>query len=329
MGKPSARDYIIPRPKARRCTSCSGMIAFPMVHAGEEIGQSQREHRLALGAVILSALIFSTSTVVIKVVLTYTGPITAAGLRYLIAFAFLFLWLRVRRETSPPPTRSHWVRFVLIGLCMTIASGSLFLALKTLSPTTASLAFCLTPIPTLLFGALWLKEHPSLPQLLGLALAIGGIGLFFSPRWEGGQALAIGLLILFILGDTTGVVIAREVARHRRIGSITLTAYPIGISGVLLFILGVGVEGMPHMPLSAWGIIIGLAIVNTGTAYLLFYHSLRHLTAIKAYVVTNLSPFGTALIAWAAFGERLLPLQIVAMLLAVAGVSLVQYRKRS
>ena len=299
-----------------------------MPPSDEEVKTPRREVRLALAAVILSALIFSTSTVAIKAVLTYTGPFTAAGIRYLIAFLFLFLWLRARRETSTPITRSHWLRFVLMGLCLTTASGSLFFALKTLSPTTASLAFCLTPIPTLLFGMVWLKERPSLPQLLGLALAIAGSSLFFSPRWEGGQALAVGLLILFILADTSGVVIAREVARHRQIGSITLTAYPIGIAGVLLFSLGAAVEGLPRMPLFAWGIIIGLAIVNTGIAYLLFYHSLRHLTAIKAYVVTNLSPFGTALISWAALGERLLPLQIGAMLLAVTGTSLVQHRKR-
>ena len=103
----------------------------------------------------------------------------------------------------------------------------------------------------------------------------------------------------------------------------------MGIAGCLLFILGVVVEGLPHMPLSAWGIIIVLGIVNTGIGFLLFYYSLRNLTAIKAYVVTNLSPFGTALISWATFGERLLPLQIAAMLLAIAGVSLVQYKKRN
>jgi len=293
-----------------------------------EVNAPPREIRLALGAVIASALIFSTSTIVIKVAISHTGPFTAAGLRYLLAFLFLFLWLRARREMSPPPTRSHWVRFFLIGLCIATASGSLFFALGTLSPTTASLAFCLTPISTLLFGMIWLKEHPSPLQLLGLVLAIAGSFLFFSPGWEGGQALAIGLLILFILADTGGVVIAREVARHRQVRSLALTAYPIGIAGVLLFSIGAGVEGLPRMSVSGWGIIIGLALVNTGIAFLLFYHSLRHLSAIKAYVVTNLSPFGTALLSWVAFGERLLPLQIVAMLLAITGISLVQHQKR-
>jgi len=279
--------------------------------------------------VILSALIFSTSAVMIKTVVSYTGPFTAAGIRYLMAFFFLFVWLHMRREGSLPHTHSNWMRFTVMGVCTATASGALFVALRTISATTASLAFCLTSIPTLLFSALWLKERLSFSQLSGLALAIGGSLLFFSPQWERGQALAIGLLVLFVFADSTVVVVARGMARTRRVKSLALTAYPIGIAGGILFCLGAAMEGLPRMPLSAWGILLGLAIVNTGIGFLLFYYSLRHLTAIKAYVVTNLSPFGTALIAWATLGERLLPLQVAAMALALAGASLVQSRRYS
>jgi drug/metabolite transporter (DMT)-like permease len=288
---------------------------------------SSRENRLALVAVIASALVFSTSPVVIKVVLRYTGPLTAGGLRFLIAFVFLFLWLRLRRQVSPKPTRSHWLSFFLIGLCTATASGALFFALVTLSPTTASLAFCLTPTATLIFGIIWLKEHPSPIQLLGLGLAIAGSFIFFSPKWEAGQGLAIGLLIVFILADTGSVVIAREIARHRQVSSLALTAYPMAIGGVLLFSIGLGFEGIPRMPISGWGILTGVALVNTAMAYLFFNYALRNLTAIKAYIVVNFSPFGTALLSWVAFGERLMPTQIVAMLIAVTGISLVQHQK--
>lgn len=82
------------------------------------------------------------------------------------------------------------------------------------------------------------------------------------------------------------------------------------------------------MPLHAWAIILGLAIVNTLAAYLLFNHSLRRLQAVEANVMLNLSPLGTALIAWGALGERLLPIQIAAMLLVVTGASLAQWRRR-
>jgi len=126
---------------------------------------SSRENRLALVAVIASALVFSTSPVVIKVILRYTGPLTAGGLRFLIASLFLFSWLRRQRSHVPKLTRSNWFSFFLIGLCIATASGALFFALVTLSPTTASLAFCLTPIATLVFGIVWLKEHPSPIQL--------------------------------------------------------------------------------------------------------------------------------------------------------------------
>jgi len=289
---------------------------------------TSRETRLALAAVIASALIFSTSPVVIKVALRYAGPLTAGGLRYLTAFVFLFLWLRMGRQVSAKPTRSHWLSFFLIGLSIAAATGSMFFALVTLSPTTASLAFCLTPIATLVFGIVWLKENPRPIQLLGLVLAVAGSLIFFSPKWEAGQALAAGLLILFILADTASVVIAREVARHRQVSSLALTAYPMAIAGVLLLSIGALIEGFPRIPFSGWTVIVGLALVNTAMAYLLFNHALRHLTAIKAYTMVNFSPFGTALLSWIAFGERLTVLQIVAVLITVTGISLVQYRRR-
>jgi len=76
-------------------------------------------------------------------------------------------------------------------------------------------------------------------------------------------------------------------------------------------------------------VILGLATVNTLIAYLFFNHSLQHLTAAEANVMLNLAPLGTALIAWGALDERLVPVQIAAMLLVVGGASLAQWRKRT
>jgi probable blue pigment (indigoidine) exporter len=74
-------------------------------------------------------------------------------------------------------------------------------------------------------------------------------------------------------------------------------------------------------------VILGLAVVNTLLAYLLYNHALQDLTAIEANVMLNLTPLGTAVIAWGALGERLVPIQIVAMFLVVVGASLMQWKK--
>lgn len=296
----------------------------------EELAPSHPGHLLAVSEALLTALIWSSSFVGVKVALTYTGPFTVAGLRYFLAFLFLLPWLLQQRERSLSLTKAQWSRFTLMGLIQyTIGNGALFLALKTLSATTGSLALCLVPIPVLLLGIVRLKEQPRPVQLLGLAITIGGSVLFFSPGLELGDPLPLGLLAIAILSFSAFPVLAREVARDHQVENVTLTALPLGIGGGILLILAGVVEGIPHMPLFAWGVILGLATVNTLIAYLFFNHSLQHLTAVEANVMLNLAPLGTALIAWGALDERLVPVQIAAMLLVVGGASLAQWRKRT
>lgn len=124
-------------------------------------------------------------------------------------------------------------------------------------------------------------------------------------------------------------MLAREIARSRQVDNITLTGIPLGIGCGFLLLLAALTEGIPHMPFFVWGVIFGLALVNTLLAYLLYNHSLRHLTAVEANVILNLTPLGTAIIAWATLGERLVSIQITGMVLVVVGVSLIQERNHS
>jgi len=290
---------------------------------------SRYGYLVAVGETLLCALIWSSSFVGVKVALAYTGPFTVAGLRYFLAFLFLFPWLCRRWRSSPSLTRFQWASFTLIGLTQyTIANGALFLALRTVSATTGSLALCLVPIPVLLLGLLRLKERPRFLQLVGLAITIGGSFLFLSPGLELENALALGILGIAVLSFSAFPVLGREVARDRAVENVTLTAIPLGIGGGILLLLALAVEGIPHMPLLAWGVILGLAVVNTVVAYLLYNHSLQRLAAVEANVMLNLTPLGTALIAWGALGERLLPIQIGAIFLVMGGASLVQWRRR-
>lgn len=296
----------------------------------EELALSHPGRLLAVSEALLTALIWSSSFVGVKVALAYTGPFTVAGLRYFLAFLFLLPWLFKKQGRSPFLTKAQWSRFTLMGFFQyTIGNGALFFALKTLSATTGSLALCLVPIPVLLLGIARLKERPRHVQLLGLVITVGGSILFFSPGLELKDPLPLGLLAIAILSFSAFPVLAREAARDRQVENVTLTALPLGIGGGILLVLAGVVEGIPHIPLFAWGVTLGLAMVNTLIAYLLFNHSLQHLTAVEANVMLNLAPLGTAIIAWGALDERLLPVQIAAMLLVVGGASLVQWRKRT
>jgi len=286
---------------------------------------------IAVAETLVCALVWGSSFVAVKVLLRYTGPLTIAGVRYFLAFLLLLPWL-FRGSSSPRRLlREHGARLALMGVTQyTIANGALFFALSSIPATTGSLALCLVPIPVLLLAYARLKERPRWTQIVGVAAAVGGGFLFLSPGVViSGDALGWGALLLAILSFSVYPILGREVARDRSVGTLPLTAVPLGVGGGLLLVLAASLEGIPSMPLSGWGILLGLAVVNTLAAYLLFTHALRRLHAVEASIMLNLMPIATALFAWIALDERLRPIQIVAMLVVVGGASLVQWRRKT
>ncbi|MBC7169668.1 EamA family transporter [Candidatus Bipolaricaulota bacterium] len=274
---------------------------------------------------LLAAGIWASSFVGVKAALAHTGPLTVAGLRYTLAFLLLLPLLGRGRGALPA---GAWPRLALIGIAQyTVGNGALFWSLRTLSAAAGSLSLSLVPIVVLLLQIVWLRERPSGVALLGLALTVGGSVLFFLPTVEAGDAAALGALAVAILAFAVLPVVGRELARAGSVGTVPLTAIPLGIGGGILLGGALAWEGVPELPLAMWGVIVGLAVVNTALAYLVYNHALRHLTAVEANVILNLSPLGTALLAWVTLGETLSPLRLVAMAIVLLGAGMVQGRR--
>lgn len=288
----------------------------------------QRKRAAAIGQMLTVVLIWSSSFVGVKVALEYTGPLTVAALRYFLAFLFLLPWLLVRLRGFPRLPRAQWLRFSLMGIAQyTIGNGVLYIAMKTLSATTGSLVLCLLPIPVCLWGIAYLKERASLPRLGGLVATIGGAFLFFSRGLAPGEPWALFLLGTSVLCASAFPVLGREVARDNKIDTVTITALPLAIGGGLLLVFGGIFEGVPRMPLAGWGIVLGLAAINTLVPYLLYSNALRTLHAVEANVFVSLTPLGTSFVAAVTMGERLAGIQFAALFLMIGGASLVQWRK--
>ncbi len=284
----------------------------------------------AMLEVLAVALIWSASFVGVKVLLEHIGPLTVGGLRYSLGFLLLApLLVRERRNLAAlPPAR--WRRLALMGICQyTLGNAALFFALTMVKAAAGSLILTLVPVAVLLLELVWLREAPRPVQLLGLSAAVGGGVLFFSTRLEVPPPAALGALLFTLLCFTVLPILAREAARERRLRTLPLTALPLGLGGLPLLAIALVWEGLPSMPIHAWLIVGGLALVNTALAYMLYTHALVRLKASEANVILNLVPIGTALLAWLTLGEALQPIQYPAMGLVVLGVMLTQRRGRA
>ena len=281
--------------------------------------------RLALTEALLVTIIWSSTFVIVKMGLESLGPLTIAGLRYLIGSLVLVPFLLLRRSSRAPISKELWLKLILIGIsAYTIGNGALFWGLKFIPATTGSFLMSMIPLLVLFGGAILLKEIPTRWQILGVILSLFGSGLFFSSGLMPGEPQGVVILAIGLLGFMAFSLLGRGIARDKQLDTLRLTTLPLLIGGGVSLLLAFAVEGVPLITWRGFLIVSWLAIINTAIGYMLYNHALQELTALEMNMVMNLSPLFTALMGWMLLGETLSIIQIIGMLVVIGGVILVQ-----
>jgi drug/metabolite transporter (DMT)-like permease len=127
-----------------------------------------------------------------------------------------------------------------------------------------------------------------------------------------------------MLANAAAGILGRSINRSGDLPPLVVTVVSMAVGSALLLATGLTIEGLPHLDLSAWGIILWLAIVNTALAFTLWNHTLRRLTAVESSLINNTMLIQIAILAWIVLGEGIEPREGVGLALAVLGVLLVQ-----
>ncbi|HDD56105.1 MAG TPA: hypothetical protein ENG59_07685 [Chloroflexi bacterium] len=288
-------------------------------------GSTKRLKWIAIAEAFLATLIWSSSFIFVKMGLDSLGPLTIAGLRYTLGFVMLFPLLLIRKAKIGPISKNLWLRLILIGISSyTIGNGAMFWGLKYIPATTGSLMMGLIPLLMLVGAALFLKEIPSGWQILGVILSLLGSGIFFAGGFQPGETLGLVIMAVGLVGFMAFGLLGRGIAREGSLDTLTLTALPLLIGGVITLISALGLEGLPTFSRHSVFIVLWLALVNTAFGYWIYNHALRKLTALEMNMVMNLSPLFTALLSWIILGEHLVGIQFLGMLIMISGVGFVQ-----
>lgn len=291
-------------------------------------GSAKRLKWTALAEAFLVTLIWSSSFIIVKIGLDSLGPLTIAGLRYTLGFVMLFPLLLIRKAKIGPISKNLWLRLTLIGISSyTIGNGAMFWGLKYIPATTGSLMMGLIPLLVLIGAALFLKEIPTGWQILGVFISLLGSGIFFSGGFQPGEPQGLAILAAGLVGFMAFSLLGRGIARDGSLDTLTLTALPLLIGGVVTLIAAFGLEGLPTFSRQSVFIVLWLALVNTALGYWIYNRALRTLTALEMNMVMNLTPLFTALLSWIILGERLIGIQYLGMMVMIAGVAFVQLGK--
>jgi drug/metabolite transporter (DMT)-like permease len=281
--------------------------------------------------IMISALIFSTMEVALKIAGGTIDPLQMTFLRFAVGGACLLPFgLREMREIGRPGGRLlAWQ--AMLGVVCVPASMVLFqLGVMHSNAATAAVIFCSNPI-FIAFFAHFLNENDRLTKLklLSIGPALAGI-LFMARPWDvragdsiGGALLSLAAAILFALYSTLGT---RTLARGG-IWAQTSVSFLFGAAALLAVMLA---AGRPVVPASAADIpiILYAGLVVTGGGYIFFFLAVKASNATTASLVFFFKPVLAPVIAVATLEESIAWNTVVGVALVLAASYMILHDKR-
>ena len=289
-----------------------------------------------LGLEVLFVLLWNSGFIGAEYGLPFTGPYTLLLWRYLALSGLLGAWLGVTGRWSWPGGRSAGHTAVVGVLAHGVWLGCVLVAIDMEVPVgIIALVTALQPLLTGAFSGLVVGEKTAARQWVGLILGFCGVAIAVGARLSvDTETPALGYLLPF--GSVVGITVASLLQRRWTSRGVrkampldsTLFFQSVATAGALL-LPAWWVEGfatdwtVPFVATMGWLIVA----VSLG-AYGSMWRLLATQDATRVASLFYLSPPVTMLMAWIAFGDKLILTDVLGLVVAGVGVWLV-YRRRA
>jgi len=278
---------------------------------------------------VLLSVIWGGSFFFNEVALTAFGPFTVVFGRVSLAAAALLVYISIRGYELPKSKRV-WGAFIIIGAINNTIPFSLIVWGQThIDGGLASILNATTPLFTVVLAHfLTVDERMTPAKVAGILLGIIGVAVLIGP----GSLQAIDgpvLGKLAILGASLTYGLAGIFGRR-------MSGYPpsVAATGMLIcaslmtlpmmLVLEAPMQATPS--LAAIGAVIGIALICTSAAYLLYFHILAKAGATNLLLVTFLIPATALMLGVTILGEPFTINALIGLGLILSGLAAIDGR---
>ena len=268
---------------------------------------------------IFLSVIWGGSFFFIKVALTELQPFTIVLGRVSIGAFVLLLAVRLSGYRMPSDLKV-WGAFLFMGLINNLIPFSLISWGQTqISSSLASIMNATTPVWTVLLAHFFTKDEKLTRNRLG-GVIFGLIGVVIMIGWDalGGlgintvaQLAVIGAAIFYGFAGIYG-------KRFKDIPPIVTAAGQITGTAILAIPITMIVDKpwlIPMPGLNVWAAMLGLALLSTALAYIIYFRLLTTAGATNLLLVTFLVPVSAILLGISILGEQLLLRHVLGMIM--------------
>jgi drug/metabolite transporter (DMT)-like permease len=282
--------------------------------------------------IAILSIIWGGSFFFIGVAVNGLPPFTIVGLRVGIAALALHVIVRATGQRMPL-NRETWVAFFGMGFLNNLLPFCLIVWGQTrIASGLASILNATTPLFAIIVTHLLTEDEKMTPNRLGgVLIGLSGVVMIIGTdalKGMGADVLAqfavLGAAICYSLAGVFG-------RRFRRLGVsplITATGQ-VSASTVMLLPLAILADRPWQLPvpgIEIWGAIIGLALISTAFAYIIFFRVLASAGVTNIMLVTFLIPVSAILLGVTFLGEHLQVKHLVGMGLIGLGLAAIDGR---
>lgn len=276
------------------------------------------------------SLIWGGSFFFIKVALAEVRAFTIVLSRVAVGALLLNGLLLLRGEALPRPGRL-WVPLLVMGFLNNAVPFSLIVWGQTqIDSGLASILNATTPLWTVLLAHVATRdERLTGSRMAGVAVGLAGVVVIMGPDALSGLGSNV-LAQVAVLGATVSYAVAALYAKRLKgTAPLQIAAGQLTCSTLLMLPLALLIDRPWTLgPLSAGtlGALVGLGVLSTAVAYVLYFRILASAGSTNAALVTFLIPVSALLLGALVLGERLAPRHLAGMTLIVVGLMVIQGR---
>lgn len=260
----------------------------------------------------------------IRVAVLQLPPFLAGGVRFLIAGAVLYTFMRLRGHASP--TLGEWRTIALTSLCLFVVTyAALFWAEQFVPSGVASVLEATLPLTAMVLEVFLFRQQP-FQWRMGAAVLVGFLGVAWLVIRNQHTFPALPCLVILASGAawSLGGVLTRSMKRPP---SLPLTAGgQMMLGGMVLLILAQATGELrtaPHITLSAAIALSYLIVAGSLLGFTAYVWLLARMPVTRVASHAYVNPMVALLLAYFVAGETLTPHMLIASALVIASVILI------
>ena len=261
--------------------------------------------RIDVYVLLLLAAIWGSSFLFIRLAVSDFGPIALSGMRTLIAGVALVPLLFWRNKIVM--IRTYWRSIIIVGIFNSALPFIFFnFATMTLPAGTMSIINALTPLWGAAIAWVWLKDTLPPLRMFGLMVGFAGILVLVWDKLSFNDTTSTYAVIAGVAAPIFYGIAASYTKKY------LMDADPIATAAGSLIAAGIvllpfTLYTWPTAPISgsAWAALVGLGLICTAIAYVLYYRLLIRVGPPRAMTVTFLIPVFGVLWGWLFLDESI------------------------